>query len=236
VFLDTDRIVLKFYANRIAGASNPTYDFQFGGDEPIRTLVPIPLSVLPSQIPTLQQVTDEGATTTNAIETGNIIATDVSGGDPPFVGKYDSVDGIGKIIMQDTSTNNFHELRFNAPTSAIREITFKDESGTVAFISDVDLKLNIEAAAATGVVILFTNDRVYGTIASPETGNITADVTGGLLGVTNIIIHNAGSAPTFGAEFKKLSGSGNYVTSVVNYIYCTYITATEIIYSINQRT
>ena len=236
VFLDTDRIVLKFYANRISGASDPTYDFQFGGDEPVRTLVPIPLSVLPSQIPTLQQVTDEGATTTNAIETGNIVATDVNGGDAPFVGKYDSVDGVGKIIMQDTSTNNFHELRFNAPTSAIREIAFKDESGTVALISDVDLKLNIEAAATTGVVISFTNDRVYGTIASPETGNITADVTGGLLGVTNIIIHNSGSAPTFGAQFKKLSGSGNYVTSVVNYIYCTYITSTEIIYSINQRT
>jgi hypothetical protein len=86
----------------------------------------------------LQSVTDEGATTTNAIETGNIVATDVNGGDAPFVGKYDSVDGIGKIIMQDTSTNNFHELRFNAPTSAIREIAFKDESGTVALISDVE--------------------------------------------------------------------------------------------------
>ena len=60
VFLDTDRIVLKFYANRIAGASNPTYDFQFGGDEPVRTLVPIPLSVLPSQIPTLKEVLTQG--------------------------------------------------------------------------------------------------------------------------------------------------------------------------------
>ena len=48
-----------------------------------------------STLPDLQSVTDEGAITTNAIETGNIIATDVGGGDAPFVGKYDSGDGIG---------------------------------------------------------------------------------------------------------------------------------------------
>jgi hypothetical protein len=47
-FVSTDRIVLKFYANRITGGSDPTYDFQFGGTAPVRTLVPIPLNVAPS--------------------------------------------------------------------------------------------------------------------------------------------------------------------------------------------
>jgi len=46
-FLSTDRIVLKFYANRIAGGSNPSYQFQFGGTTPVRTFVPIPLNVTP---------------------------------------------------------------------------------------------------------------------------------------------------------------------------------------------
>ena len=96
--------------------------------------------------------------------------------------------------------------------------------------------LPIKANSSTGTNISFTNDRIYGSLASPETGNITADVTNAKLGVTNIIIHNSGTAPTFGSQFKKLSGSGNYVTGVVNYIYCTFISATEIIYSINQRT
>ena len=48
IFLDTDRVVMKYYANRISGGSNPTYQFQFGGITPVRTLVPIPLSVVPS--------------------------------------------------------------------------------------------------------------------------------------------------------------------------------------------
>ena len=99
----------------------------------------------------------------------------------------------------------------------------------------LDLKLSIESQSTTGTVISFSTDKVYGTLATPETGNITADVTNAKLGVTNIIIHNSGTAPNFGSQFKKLSGSGNYVVGVVNYIYCTFISANEIIYSINQR-
>ncbi|CAB4147033.1 hypothetical protein UFOVP516_9 [uncultured Caudovirales phage] len=58
IFLSTDRIVLKFYANRIAGGSNPTYEFQFGGTTPVRSLLPIPLSVVPVlKIDDLQDVT-----------------------------------------------------------------------------------------------------------------------------------------------------------------------------------
>jgi len=45
-FIETDRIVLKFYANRIAGGGNPTYNFQFGGDTPVRTIIPVPFYIL----------------------------------------------------------------------------------------------------------------------------------------------------------------------------------------------
>jgi hypothetical protein len=120
---------------------------------------------------------------------------------------------------------------------------FKVEDGTAnkaltadGGVFDLNLKLSVESQTTTGTAIAFTADRVYGTLDTPETGNITADITNAKLGVTNIIIHNSGTAPTFGSQFKKLSGSGNYVTGVVNYIYCTYISTTEIIYSINQRT
>jgi hypothetical protein len=61
IFLSTDRIVLKFYGSRIAGGSNPTYDFQFGGTTPVRSLVPIPLTVTP--FITLDEVADVTITT-----------------------------------------------------------------------------------------------------------------------------------------------------------------------------
>ena len=124
----------------------------------------------------------------------------------------------------------------------VKATGFKIASGTAnqaltsdGGVFDLNLKLSVESQTTTGTAISFTIDRVYGTLTTPETGNITADVTNAKLGVTNIIIHNSGTAPTFGSGFKKLSGSGNYSTGVINYIYCTYINDTEIIYSINQR-
>ena len=105
----------------------------------------------------------------------------------------------------------------------------------VATLLDTDSKLPIETPQTTGVALTFVTDSVYGTIGTPETGNITFSSTGAKLGVTNLIIHNHSVAPTFAANMKKMSGSGGYVLSVVNYIYVTYINSTEVIYSINQR-
>jgi hypothetical protein len=48
VFLATDMIVMKFYGTHIAGGSNPSFQFQFGGADPVRTGVPLPLIVIPS--------------------------------------------------------------------------------------------------------------------------------------------------------------------------------------------
>jgi hypothetical protein len=42
----TDRIVMKFYGSKIGGGSNPTFNFQFGGLTPVRTIMPVPASVI----------------------------------------------------------------------------------------------------------------------------------------------------------------------------------------------
>jgi hypothetical protein len=48
IFVSTDRIVIKFYGTKVGGGSNPTYDFQFGGTSPVRSIIPVPLNVIPS--------------------------------------------------------------------------------------------------------------------------------------------------------------------------------------------
>jgi hypothetical protein len=112
-------------------------------------------------------------------------------------------------------------------------------AGTASFASTASFApsyLPITTPTATGLVISFTQDRVYGTFASPETGSaITSDTGSAILGVTNLIIHSASSAPTTGSDFKKLTGSSDYVAGL-NYIYCTYIADNQIIYSISQAT
>lgn len=114
--------------------------------------------------------------------------------------------------------------------------TKKTTWNAISAFFGIALKLNIAAAQTTGVALTFLTDSVYGTIGSPETGNITYSAANAKLGVTNLIIHNNGSAPTFAANMKILSGSGTYATGVINYIFVQYINSTEVIYSINQRT
>jgi hypothetical protein len=46
-FVDSDRIVIKYYANAIEGTASE-YEFEFGGNSPVRTLVPVPVTVIPS--------------------------------------------------------------------------------------------------------------------------------------------------------------------------------------------
>ena len=86
----------------------------------------------------------------------------------------------------------------------------------------------------TGTVVNFATEAVYGTTTSPGTGNITASLVGAILANTILIIHNAGSEPTYPSTFLKSTLSGNYVIGSLNYIYVTYIDATHQIYSISQ--
>jgi hypothetical protein len=46
-FSATDRIVIKYYSNVLDDGEH-SYEFQFGGVEPVRSLIPVPISVIPS--------------------------------------------------------------------------------------------------------------------------------------------------------------------------------------------
>ena len=44
-----DRVVLRFYGNKVDDfGTDPSYEFQFGGNTPVTTLFPVPISVVPS--------------------------------------------------------------------------------------------------------------------------------------------------------------------------------------------
>ena len=46
-WLDTDYLIVKYFANNL-GVGSPSYSFQFGGNNPVRTLLPVPVSVIPT--------------------------------------------------------------------------------------------------------------------------------------------------------------------------------------------
>lgn len=187
------------------------------------------------------------------ISRGRFLATEIGVGSDAFSaessdGKYFGImrnfDNTGTLVLYN-SLGTESRISLNGMNGTVAaNLLVKNGSPTTNLLlaggGDIPQSslpyLPVSAGVATGVVITFLTDRVYGSLETPETGNIMADRTDAKLGVTNIIIHNSGTAPAFGSDFKILSGSGNYSTSNINYIFCTFISHTEIIYSINQRT
>jgi hypothetical protein len=178
---------------------------------------------------------------------GNAVLSKIDGSNKPIFESPKTSSGVivtanlnsttGAWLTSGTYSDSNVALIYSIKIKAINyhNLTYDNIIESEDLQSNIDLKLPIQADSTTGVSLTFLTDTVYGSIATPETGNITYSSTGAKLGVTNIIIHNNGTAPTFASNMKKLSGSGNYVTGSINYIYVTYINSTEIIYSINQR-
>jgi len=130
--------------------------------------------------------------------------------------------------------NTFTSFFTNANTAS-RTYTLQDKNYTLADDADLTLKLPIEVAMTTGTSISFEVDKIYGEVSNPVAGGITLDATNAKLGVTNIIVHNDASEPSYDPEFKRLKGSQDYLPSFNNYIYCTYMDASNINYTITQQ-
>lgn len=166
--------------------------------------------------------------------------TDI-GSFPPFANgvfaatAMNAVDKTGLLLFIEFSTTTPKAGTFPTyNTGGTLPVANGVANGDAVNLGQLNLKANIASTQTSSAALTFTSDSVSGTIAAPITGNITGNVTGAILGVTVLVIHNSGSAPTFDSKFKKLSGSGDYIISEVNYIYCQYIDATTILYSINQ--
>jgi hypothetical protein len=112
-WLSTDRVVIKYYGERISGGSNPTYEFLFGGTNPVRTLFPISAQLL-LNVPITIGITGIVSGTTNYLlsvdsngKLGQVnpnIFTDnnISGGTV----SYDSNDLNGTLILNKNDGNS----------------------------------------------------------------------------------------------------------------------------------
>lgn len=91
----------------------------------------------------------------------------------------------------------------------------------------------LPAVDTTGTAIQFDVPKTYGSVATPETGNITLNSTGFVKGMVQVLLHNHSSIPTFGSEFKKIGGA--YIVGVKNSIYMHSISTTLIEYTVSQE-
>jgi hypothetical protein len=85
-----------------------------------------------------------------------------------------------------------------------------------------------KSSANSGVAISFRTSEVYNSVASPGSGSITDDFSGSIIGVVQKIYHNDTSLVVPGNWIKL--GSGSYTPSVLNIIYCEWVSGTRIEY------
>jgi hypothetical protein len=92
-FAATDRVVIKYYAHEITGT--PTYDIQFGGTAPVRSLFPVPVSVIP-------HVNDAEDILVDTSSFSNVL----SGSDDDVQTALETIDtAFGTIDLDDITTN-----------------------------------------------------------------------------------------------------------------------------------
>lgn len=145
------------------------------------------------------------------------------------------------LMIKDNGTSRsltFNSVyRFNAVAAPLKTVPGKWI--VIDFVENaIDSKwdcvgCSIQVEQSSGGAVTFEKDRIYGTFSSPVTGNITVDVSNANLLARVLILHNDSILPSFPHEFKKLFG--NYVTGVVNRIWCIFIDSSHIDYSVSQE-
>lgn len=115
-------------------------------------------------------------------------------------------------------------------TSSVAELNYTD-GVTSAIQTQIDTKLKAASTASTGTDVAFDIPRTYG-YAADATGNITFTTTGLVEGITQLMIHNDSSEPTF--ETGMVVISGTYVTGEDNYIMFHAVKSSLILVTISQ--
>jgi hypothetical protein len=97
----------------------------------------------------------------------------------------------------------------------------------------VGLPNGLPAVDTSGTAVAFAIPQIYGSEASPETGNITINTTGLVEGMVQLLIHNNGTAPTYGSPIKIITGE--YVINDLNYIMLLAVSSTLVLATISQE-
>jgi hypothetical protein len=214
-WIDTDRLVLKLYGTLVGsgGGSSPVFNFLFGGDTPVRVLLPLPTNVqLSNYIPyvgaskDINLGTHDVTTTGNISASGNITASSMTISGNPVATVVDPVRTTltGNGILSTFSINGANNIvnpsaLIVAIDGALQEpvVDYTVSGGSITFTEPLD-------SGAKAVVISPTNTLQVSQMI-PTDGSVTSNKLD-----TNLTI--AGSLSLPNQSTNNLTGALNQNT------------------------
>ena len=115
-FTLTDRIVIKYYGSSI-DVPGGEFEFEFGGNTPVRTLLPVPITVIPSANASGIIVDSSGFSGVLSIADTNVQAA---------LQTLDAIDGTG--IEYDNSSTNLIAVNVQEAIDALYQLLFPEIS------------------------------------------------------------------------------------------------------------
>lgn len=161
-FLSTDRIVLKYYATRIVTGSDPSYQFQFGGLSPVRTLVPIPLNVT-TKVDTIQMAIFSASLSPADATTyyfSRTIPTTTAANHAIKLGYNGNITSViiliaGNTVSGTTENSSIQFRNITQSTSSLISNTVKTNGSTLSIATQTVTGLNIPFLATDDFCLEF---------------------------------------------------------------------------------
>ena len=179
----TDRLVVEFYAQRVVGGGNPTYDFQYGGDTPVRILLPLPTSVLLSDyVPYTGATANLNLGSNTMIATNILVYNDIDASTGNIYGKFSRLQPVGyssniALEVDDIDANTRFTVTGNGDVSAQGNI---ESAGTVSAVGlDITGQSNYTGGGVTfnydaAAITQHRNALLLGTTNSPTFSSVSA--------------------------------------------------------------
>lgn len=151
-FLPTDYFITKLYAIKdTAGGLDPVYDLQLGGTHPARTLIPVPVSVIPSDIAIDILVDTSNFTNVLSGADSNVQAALDTIDDHTHTALYEAKNA--NIQFHIASTSNPHAVtQTQVGLSNVDNTSDLNKPISTATQTALDLKLNSSAYTAADVL------------------------------------------------------------------------------------
>lgn len=177
----------------------------------------------------------------------NFVNSSITFSNSRLIGRNNGTAYDRLIIIQDAGTYVFDNCTIDAGGAqyailcttggTLPTVILRGNTTVVGEISGVTLVDERTSGTIydTGTALTFrhTGTKYYGSMAAPETGNITADLTGAVVGSMGVMFHNAGVEPTLsgsGVTFNKIGG--DYQLGQTNRILLHYVGSSTIDYAI----